>query len=175
MASIEEIFKNDLINIDLLPKYEEVELISLSPKHLYKKFISTSIWFIIFIIGISSASAFLNAFGEYYFIAVVVVVLLFGWFYYCNYMWQKKAGYALREKDIIFKRGFLIEKSTVVPFNRIQHVSTNRGIIDKFLNLSTLNIFTAGGSGSDISIPGLTPEMAENLKEALSERISGHA
>ena len=81
-------------------------------------------------------------------------------------------GYALREKDIVYKRGFIFNKTTIVPFNRVQHVSISRGVWDKILGISNLNIFTAGGSGSDITIPGLDPKMALQLKEALAVKIS---
>ena len=90
-------------------------------------------------------------------------------------MYVKRCGYALREQDIIFKRGFLFERTTIVPFNRIQHVSVERSFLDKVLNISTLKVFTAGGSGSDISIPGIIPETATSLKEEVSVRIYNHA
>ena len=60
----------------------------------------------------------------------------------------------------------------MVSFNRIQHVSINRSVLDKWLALSTLKIFTAGGSGSDVKIPGLDPKIAEKLKEALAGKIA---
>lgn len=85
---------------------------------------------------------------------------------------QQTYAYALREKDILYRRGFILNKITVVPFNRIQHVTINRDIWDKRLNLSTLNIFTAGGSGSDIRIPGLEPELAMDLKDSLAKKIA---
>lgn len=175
MDSIEkEIFKNEALEINSLPKYEEAELNSFAPKYLLKRNISTTIWFIVVAAGIFVAYNFAEAFRVFVPFIAGAFLLLFLWSYYSNYQWFRKSGYAVREHDMIFKRGFLFEKTTVVPFNRVQHVSTNRGVMDKMLNLSSLNIFTAGGSGSDVALPGLFPETANSLKEALAARMSGH-
>ena len=66
----------------------------------------------------------------------------------------------------------LFEKITIIPFNRIQHISTSVGILDKFFKIANLNIFTAGGSGSDINIPGLTPEIAARLKDKIAHHLT---
>ena len=101
-----------------------------------------------------------------------ILLLVFGFAYLNASLLQKKYGYALREKDLIYRRGYLITKTTVIPFNRIQHVSISRGVFDKALGISTLKIFTAGGQGSDVSIPGLLPNLAVNLKEAVAKKLT---
>lgn len=175
MDSIDQgVFKNDELIVDSLPKFEEVELISFAPKYLLKKNITTSIWLIIITAGMGIAYNLAEEFRHFMPVVLAGFVLLFLWLYISNYLWFKKSGYAVRERDIIYKRGFLFERTTLVPFNRVQHVSTNRGVLDKMLNLSTLNVFTAGGSGSDVALPGLVPEKASSLKEALAVRMSGH-
>lgn len=83
-------------------------------------------------------------------------------------------GYLVREKDVSFKKGLISYKQTSVPFNRIQHVEVNQGIIAKLLKLSSVKIYTAGGTASDLSIPGLPVGTAHNLKAFLSEKISEH-
>ena len=100
------------------------------------------------------------------------VLVAFIFRFWNNYKLLQSLGYAVREKDIIYKRGFIFNKTTVIPFNRVQHASISRGIWDKLLGISSLNIFTAGGGASDISIPGLEPEMAVQLKEAIAVKIS---
>lgn len=170
----EEFFRNNQLDVASLPHYEEVELISLNPKYLVRLNITTSINMFLLLAGLFGAYLFIKDFKGYFVVAGVLSLLMLFWFYFSNYQLQKRSGYGVRERDIIFKRGFLYEKTTVVPFNRIQHVSTRRSLLDKMLGLSTLKVFTAGGSGSDVAIPGLLPETASNLKEALSERMSGH-
>ncbi len=73
-----------------------------------------------------------------------------------------RKGYLVREKDISFKRGLITFKLTTVPFNRIQHVEVNQGILAKVFKLSSVKLYTAGGSMSDLSIPGSAGFNAHN-------------
>lgn len=153
-----------------LPQYEEVEFNPVSGKYLLKTNIQTgiSLFFVLIAFG---AMFFFDVDRWTLIVASVVIPLFFAFRFWNNYMLQKKYGYALREKDILYRRGFFVTAVTIVPFNRIQHVSISRDVWDKFLGISSLQIFTAGGSGSDISIPGLTPELSQRLKEALAGKI----
>ncbi len=45
-------------------------------------------------------------------------------------------------------------------------------MMDKMFKISSLKIFTAGGSGGDIIIPGLAPDLAQRLKEALAAKLT---
>jgi membrane protein YdbS with pleckstrin-like domain len=101
-----------------------------------------------------------------------LIILFFVFRFWNNYKIQKSLGFAIRERDMIYKRGYIFNKTTVIPFNRVQHASISRDIWDKLLGISSLKIFTAGGSGSDIGIPGLQPELALKLKEAIAVKIS---
>lgn len=169
-------FSNFELEVASLPRVEEVKLHPISKKYLVKLQVGTSISFMFFAVGLFLGYTFLSAqFHTYLFWAAILLVLLFGWSIFNNVMYVKKSGYALREKDIIFTRGFLFEKTTVVPFNRIQHVTVERSFLDKLLNISSLKVFTAGGSGSDVSVPGIKPETATSLKEEISGRIYSHA
>jgi hypothetical protein len=85
-----------------------------------------------------------------------------------------KKGYLLREKDISYKTGLIFYKQISVTFNRIQHVEVSQGILGKLFGLSSVKIFTAGGSASDLSIPGLLSADALKLKAFISEKISQH-
>lgn len=81
-------------------------------------------------------------------------------------------GYALRERDIIFKSGIFWQKQTVLPFNRVQHVEIEEGPVERSFHLATLKIFTAGGESSDLSIPGLPRERATQMKDYIAEKTS---
>lgn len=76
-----------------------------------------------------------------------------------------KKKYALRQKDIIYQQGLIFHQMTVIPFNRIQHIEIKHGPLDRKFGLCGLKIFTAGGSQSDLSIPGLNQNRAEAIKE----------
>jgi len=168
------IFENKQLDIDSLPRYGEVKFSSLNPKYLVKLNIITTAGALIFLVGLGAGYVLVENYrGLLPFLAILFLLIFFG-SYYRNFQLQKRNGYAIRERDIIFKRGFIYKKTTVVPFNRVQHVSTGRDILDKFLGISTLRVFTAGGSGSDIGIPGLLPKITSGLKEEISKRTSSH-
>ncbi len=86
----------------------------------------------------------------------------------------RKKGYLVRENDISYQKGLIRFKQVSVPFNRIQHVEVNQGVLARYLKISTLKLFTAGGAASDLSIHGLPADVAQNLKAFLSEKISRH-
>ena len=47
-------------------------------------------------------------------------------------------GYALREKDISYRSGWLWRSMVTVPFNRVQHCEIKQGLIDRRFGLSRL-------------------------------------
>lgn len=168
-----ENFSNNPIDINLLPKFEEVEYTGISDKYLIKSNIQTGIFLVIILLA-WSIMWYYGAGAQNLQIAGVVIFLFFTFRFWNNYKMQKNFGYALREKDVLYRRGYLVNSVTVIPFNRIQHVSVSRDFIDKMLDISSLQIFTAGGSGSDVNIPGLKPDLASTLKEALSAKLIAH-
>lgn len=74
-------------------------------------------------------------------------------------------GYALREKDISQKKGLIFHRYTTVPFNRVQHVSVEQGIISRTVGLATLKVYTASGEQNAFVLKGLRPERAHELKQ----------
>lgn len=84
----------------------------------------------------------------------------------------KKRGYALRQRDITYKKGFLIHSQTTIPFNRVQHCETTQGPLSRAFGLMSLKVFTAGGASSDLRISGLRPEEANRLKDFITEASS---
>jgi hypothetical protein len=82
-----------------------------------------------------------------------------------------KKGFAFRNHDVLFKHGVIATNTIVIPYNRIQHVALHEGIISRFFGLAKIEIFTAGGNSSDIEIPGIEKEQAENIKQLLMGKI----
>jgi len=171
MASIMENFTNKTIDIALLPQFEEVAFQPISKSYLIKSNLQNLAFLCVALIG--WAVAFYFDINQIQLILLLIgIVLYFGFKFWNISRLQKNYGFALREKDILYRRGYLVNKTTVVPFNRIQHASISRDVLDKMLKISTLEIFTAGGSGSDIRIPGLAPDLALRLKEALAAKLT---
>jgi membrane protein YdbS with pleckstrin-like domain len=75
-----------------------------------------------------------------------------------------RRGYVVRDKDIVFRSGGIWRSVTAVPFNRVQHVETSNTPLDRKFDLANLQIFTAGGSGGDLTISGLGADTAEQLR-----------
>jgi membrane protein YdbS with pleckstrin-like domain len=82
----------------------------------------------------------------------------------------KMKGLAIRNRDIIYKSGLIFRKITTIPFNRVQHVEINQGPIEKRFDLSTLEVFTAGGVASDLKVPGLRYENAQRLRAFIIQK-----
>ncbi|MED5372190.1 MAG: PH domain-containing protein [Myxococcota bacterium] len=79
-------------------------------------------------------------------------------------------SYSVREHDLLVQRGVLVRRRSSIPHNRIQHVDTQQGPIERLLGLSSLAVYTAAGMSADGSIPGLTEADAEALRDELARR-----
>ncbi len=100
-----------------------------------------------------------------FFLIVVVfsVVLIFGF---------SKRKYAIREKDISYKKGFFFKSFVTVPFSRIQHLEVDESPLSRFFKLASLSIYTAGDSSTDLEINGLNREEAFQIKDYISAIIN---
>lgn len=104
----------------------------------------------------------------------LAIILITGFLVVISILGFPKKGYLVRQQDISFQEGLITYKLITVPFNRIQHVEVNQGVLAKLFHLSSVRIYTAGGNSSDLSIPGLSVTNAQKLKAFLSEKISEH-
>lgn len=77
--------------------------------------------------------------------------------------------YQVRADALYLERGVTTHVRTLVPYVRIQHIDTSRSPLERALGLSTLVVYTAGSRGADVSIPGLTPEQAQDLQQRVKE------
>ncbi|MEO6651111.1 MAG: PH domain-containing protein [Ilumatobacteraceae bacterium] len=78
-------------------------------------------------------------------------------------------AYLVREHDVSFRSGVIGRTVATVPFARVQHVSIDRGPIDRRFGLAALQLSTAGGR---IAVPGLRTEVADQLKELVAGRAA---
>jgi len=170
------LFENNEINVNDLPRAEEIIFTPLKPAYKTLLFLNMGILFLVlFAVALSSLLLLQNvvelqpwyAFAIYSFIGLLLicrfVVIFFGF---------SKKGYVLREHDIVYRTGLINRKVTAVPLNRIQHSEIRQSAFARMLGISKLKIFTAGGNTSDLSVNGLLPETAQNIKDHLSKTIS---
>ena len=85
--------------------------------------------------------------------------------------------YELTDGEYRAERGIIWKRYVSIPYERIQNVDIYRGVIDRLLGLSDLQIHTAGygaaGStklGSEGRLPGLFREDAELIRNELIQR-----
>lgn len=81
-----------------------------------------------------------------------------------------RKGYAIRERDLLYRTGVLWRAEHAIPFNRVQHVETGSKPLDRAFGLKSLHLYTAGASGSDLHIHGLPADVAERLRRFVLEQ-----
>lgn len=84
-------------------------------------------------------------------------------------------GVLLREHDVSARRGLISRTVATAPFVRVQHVVVTRGALDRIFGLASLKVFTAGAGFADLSVSGLNPERADQLREAVLSRSAAMA
>ena len=166
-----ENFTNEIIDTKQLPKFEEVQLTSLHPKYWYEIIINTSVVFLVLgvILGVVWNNTEKILYSEIYLIIAYFVILIF--YFLLKRIGFKKKGYAFRNHDVIYRSGIIATNTMVIPYNRVQHVALHEGFISRYFGLAKVEIFTAGGSASDIEISGIEKEEAENIKQLLMGKI----
>lgn len=164
METNNTLFENQQIDISALPQAELMEMTSLEPSYKKVRYIGASIFAGILIFVVALILLFNLDWGIVGFLGGAFIAALAIW----NVVYQgisfQYMGYALREKDISFKSGWLWKSITTVPFNRVQHCDFKQGLLDRQFGLAKLTIYTAGGQSTDLEIPGLLLDTAERLK-----------
>lgn len=79
--------------------------------------------------------------------------------------------YALHPSLLQVLRGWLFHSDTMVPFVRVQHVDIRRGPLDKLFGTASLVVHTAGTHNSIVTLPGLSPERAGEVRELIRGTI----
>ena len=79
--------------------------------------------------------------------------------------------YRLTERLLQVVRGWLLHTDTVVPLVRVQHLDVVRGPLDKMFGTASLVVHTAGTHNSVVSVPGLAPERASEIRDIIREHV----
>ena len=168
-----ENFTNETIDVNQLPKFEEVTFTNLHPKYIRVVLINVAIIIGLLILVPVLISIFKPELfsGRVWLILGVVIPILSLLIIVFSYIGFQKKGFAFREHDVLFRHGIIATNTIVIPYNRVQHVALHEGLVSRFFGLAKIEIFTAGGSSSDIEIPGIEKEQAENIKQLLMGKI----
>ncbi|MGB8194882.1 MAG: PH domain-containing protein [Chitinophagaceae bacterium] len=166
-------FSNSSIELALLPKAEEVSFQPIEPSYwkvLQIEWLITSI--LILVIG-GVAIFFIKALHQPAIIGMAAglwLLIIITSYWLSNKSFLRKA-YAMREKDVMYRTGFIIRELHVCPFNRIQHCSVHAGPLERQYGLASISLFTSGSDGSDLKIPGLTEEKAAAIREFIMHKV----
>ena len=87
----------------------------------------------------------------------------------------RRLGYAIDGRLLRTVRGWLFHTDTVVPFVRVQHIDVTRGPVDKLFGTASLVVHTAGTHNSVVVLPGLSPDRAAEIREAIRGQIRADA
>jgi len=89
--------------------------------------------------------------------------------------------YEFTGSQLRMERGIIWKKYSNIPYERVQNVDIQRGIIARILGFSSINVQTAGysapvgrsyGGWAEGFIPAVSSEEAEKIREFLMKKIS---
>lgn len=164
-------FENPEIALDELPGAEELDWQALDARFVRRLLVERMI--IVLFVGIASVIPGLLLGDDFsppippWVFAILFAIPFLAW----PFVAIPKRGYAIRDKDIVFRFGVIFRSVTAVPFNRIQHVETSSSPLDRKFKIAALQIFTAGGSGGDLKIDGLSANIAERLRVYILDKV----
>ncbi|MHA7100312.1 PH domain-containing protein [Roseivirga pacifica] len=163
-----QIFENLPVNVAELPELTPTDLQPIDKRYLKVLLIMQSIIFTLLTVG-GAAIVYFSPDIEptllHFTYACAPTLVLWGLSAALTLKGFKKKKYALRERDLLYTKGLIWSVRTSIPFNRIQHAEVKQGPLDRIFKLHSIKIYTAGGSQSDLSIPGLPEETALRIKE----------
>lgn len=166
-----ENFINEAIDTASLPRFEEVQLTPLHPA--YKKIMWFNFGVTFVLAGAAAAAAFyfIKEIRAYILPAVAAYIALLLFSAFMAVLGFRNRGFAFRTHDVIYRSGAIGITTAIIPYNRVQHVALHEGWLARRLGLASVEIFTAGGSSSDIKIPGIEKQHAEKIKQLLMGKI----
>lgn len=169
-------FTNQHIDINSLPNIDDVVLKPISKQYLKiiifnKLLVYLALFTVLFLARFIVDKEVIQS-NFWYLFAVLLTICVIN--FVLALLAFSKRKYAIREHDLIYAQGLLIHSITTVPISRIQHIEESRSWLARQLNLATLKIFTAGESGSDLSIKGLPNEEAKQINDFLSTKVNAN-
>lgn len=166
-------FQNPQISIQQLPDYLNVQLQPLDRRYLYIIIINYLILSLIFgfllIFLFAGIRQRVDISGFYPFVALFIIPFLLS--FISNILRYMRRGYALRNHDWIYQAGIFATSTTIIPFNKVQHVALKEGWLSRTFDLASIELYTAGSSGSDLKVNGIPKNEALRIRDFIAEKI----
>ncbi|MFA5174425.1 MAG: PH domain-containing protein [Candidatus Pacearchaeota archaeon] len=140
-------------------------------------------WMLFPILGIADSLIFKNGFAALFLIAIIgiflyiVAVIIVGEIY--ARMTYNRWFYEFGPTNLKLERGIIWKRYSNVPYERVQNVDIQRGILARMFGFSSVHIQTAGysysprgGIGSEGYLPAIEMDKAEEIRDFLMKKIS---
>ena len=155
------------------PEHDDQALTKLHPNHVKVLRITAALVSIPFIIGalVLESAGFLPTgiiIGPVVFLALAVIARV-------PLRRHMARGYAMSDDRLRVVRGILFRSDMVVPFGRVQHIDVNQGPLERFYNIATLTVHTAGTHNASVDLPGLGEDLAREMREEIRNHIKREA
>lgn len=162
---------NAQLDTNQLPSTEEIDWQPVDRRYLI---VLRLVWGIVSaaclaILGLISYLIYVRVEGVWIYWAVLILLLML-WFFLQEKSFRYRA-YAVREKDILYRHGWIIHSIQACPINRIQHCSLRSGPLERRHGLASVTLYTAGGGSSDLRISGLPDQTATDIREFIMKKI----
>jgi membrane protein YdbS with pleckstrin-like domain len=109
--------------------------------------------------------------GVVYLSLLVGILLLLTFILLLAYKWpaarHKHLRYLVDEGGLRIRRGVFWRSVIWIPISRVQHTDLSQGPVQRFYELATLTVYTAGTEGASISLAGLEHGIATRLCDHL--------
>lgn len=166
----ETVFSNNQLSVDEIPSFKTLALVPISKKYRALNIFSIGL-IALALTGIVTGLRFQrfwslpdNLLLAYPYVVAGIVAIGGVWALY-HFFADVRIFYAIREQDISKQSGLIFRKLSCQPILRVQHVEVNRGPLDRWAGLASLQVFSAGGEMYTFEIPGLSLSRAEQLRE----------
>jgi len=175
-------FSNHTVSLSELPQSQPVDIKSLSGMYYRANLIIRSAvtlllltallvvkYQVLFDLATHLQQSVAWAFG-----AVLVIGLY--WMVF-GYLSDRAKAYQIRELDITCYSGVIFKKVVTQPFLRLQHIELKRGPVERKVGLATIQVFSAGGVQHTFTLPGLSVETANSLRQYILDHkdVTAHA
>ncbi len=167
-------FLNNTVPVDQLPRAEDAELRPIDRSYLKVLRWEWALSVLFLLVVILLLAIFIPSLRQPCWLGWLAggwLLLTVTWFFLQEQLFRFRA-YAVRERDIIYRSGWIIRQVHTCPFNRVLHCTVTAGPLERRFGIATLILYTAGPSATDLHVRGLQEAGAHALKEWITKKIA---
>ena len=167
---------NNPVDLTSWPELDEVDVVPVRPSYAHARCMIWSAFAVLLALILIGPLAGVAIWGDgvpprILWVGLSMIwVLIMGLWALEEWKGSPLRGYLVREQDVVYRSGWWSRKVTAVPFSRIQHSEIQQGPLGRWLGHCTLKLYTAGASGANLEIPGLSMSTARNIRLMLESQ-----